>query len=75
MRPDEKDIEITDESGAASGAGVSESENENPTANEEHRGSTGTLPHEAEFDRIPVGNTGSNVRRDRNLEKSGPEEA
>jgi hypothetical protein len=68
MRPDDKDIEITDESGATSGAGVSEEET---TANEaENSGSAGTLPYNAEFDRIPVGNTGSNVRQDRNLEKS-----
>lgn len=72
MRPDEKDIEITDESGASSGAGVSEDENTNNDI--EHSGSAGTLPYNAEFDRIPVGNTGSNVRRDRNLEKSGPGE-
>ena len=72
MSPDEKDIEITDESGAASGAGVSE--HENTDNNVEHSGSAGTLPYAAEFDKIPVGNTGSNVRRDRNLEKSGPGE-
>ncbi|GAL85331.1 hypothetical protein MYP_2560 [Sporocytophaga myxococcoides] len=41
----------------------------------EGQGSAGSLPYEIDYNKVDTGRTGSNVAKDRNLEKSGSGEA